>query len=49
MAGVRRHRLLFSWGSLLAGWRYLDYKFKSDSPVQDLTLNGPMFGVAFQW
>jgi len=39
----------FSWGSLLAGWRYLDYKFKSDSPVQDLTLNGPMFGVAFQW
>ena len=39
----------FSWGQVLAGWRYLDYKFKSDSAVQDLNLNGPMLGVAFTW
>ena len=39
----------FSWGSVLAGWRYLDYKFASDSKVQDLTFNGPMVGVAFRW
>lgn len=39
----------FSWGSILGGWRYLDYKFKSDSKVQDLTFNGPMLGVMFSW
>ena len=39
----------FSWGQVLAGWRYLDYKFKSSSPVQDLNFNGPMLGVAFSW
>ena len=39
----------FSWGSILGGWRYLDYKFKSDSQVQDLNFNGPMVGVAFSW
>lgn len=39
----------FSWGSVLAGWRYLDYKFASDSKVQDLNLNGPLVGVAFSW
>jgi len=39
----------FSWGSVLGGWRYLDYNFKSSSAVQDLTFNGPMIGVAFSW
>ena len=39
----------FSWGQVLAGWRYLDYKFKSSSPKQDLDFNGPMLGVALSW
>jgi len=39
----------YSWGSVLAGWRYLDYKFKSDSKVESLNFNGPMIGVAFNW
>jgi hypothetical protein len=39
----------FKWGSVLAGWRYIDYEFKSSSPVQTLDLNGPMIGVAFNW
>jgi hypothetical protein len=39
----------FSWGSVLAGWRYLDYDFKSSSKVQSLNFNGPMIGVAFNW
>ena len=34
---------------VLGGWRYLDYRFKSDSKVQDLNFNGPMLGVAFSW
>jgi len=39
----------FSWGSVLAGWRYLDYNFKSGSRVESLNFNGPMIGVAFNW
>jgi len=39
----------YSWGSLLAMWRYLDYDFKSSSKVQDINFNGPMVGVAFSW
>lgn len=38
-----------SWGSVLAGWRYMDYQFKSGSAVESLNLNGPMVGVAFNW
>lgn len=39
----------FSWGSVLAGWRYLDYEFKSSSQIKSLDANGPMIGVAFSW
>ena len=39
----------FSWGSVLGGWRYLDYKFKSNSNIESLNFNGPMIGVAFNW
>jgi hypothetical protein len=39
----------YKWGDLLAMWRYIDYKFDSDSPVNDITFNGPMFGVRFHW
>ena len=38
-----------SWGELFATWRYLDYKFKSSSNLEDLTVNGPVFGAAFRW
>jgi len=39
----------YSWGDVIATWRYLDYNFKSKSKVQDLTMNGPLLGVAFHW
>jgi hypothetical protein len=39
----------FHWGEVIALWRYIDYKFKSDQQLQDLTMNGPMFGVRFSW
>jgi len=38
-----------SWGSVLAGWRYLDYNFKSSSAIESVNFNGPMIGVAFNW
>ncbi len=38
----------FDWGSMFATWRYLDYDFKS-GPVESISFNGPVFGVAFQW
>ena len=39
----------FKWGQVIAVWRYLDYKFKSGSPVESLDFNGPAIGVAFNW
>jgi hypothetical protein len=39
----------FKWGDLIGGWRYLDYNFKSSSKVNDMSLSGPMFGVALRW
>ena len=40
----------FRWGEVIALWRYIDYKFKSDKQLEDLTMNGPMFGVpSFSW
>ena len=39
----------FHWGDVIAGWRYLDYKFKSDAKVEDLNFNGPLIGAAFRW
>ena len=39
----------FKWGEVIAVWRYMDYNFKSGSPVEKLTLNGPALGVAFHW
>jgi hypothetical protein len=38
-----------NWGSVLAGWRYIDYNFKSSSKVDSINLNGPMIGVTFNW
>ena len=39
----------FKWGDLIAGWRYLDYKFRSDAKINTMTLDGPMIGGAFHW
>ena len=39
----------FDWGSAFAMWRYLDYNFQSGKALTDITLNGPMLGVAFRW
>ena len=34
----------------IAGWRYLEYKFKGSSPVlDDLTVKGPQVGVTFKF
>jgi len=46
MAGVG---YAFPWGEVVATWRYLDYSMKSSDKLQDLTINGPLFGVAFSW
>lgn len=39
----------FRWGEVLALWRYVDYKFKSDSAVESLNLSGPMIGATLRW
>jgi len=39
----------FDWGSAFATWRYLDYRFQSGKPLEDITMNGPMLGMAFSW
>jgi hypothetical protein len=39
----------YHWGDLLATWRYLDWNGKSGKPLADLTLSGPMLGVALHW
>jgi hypothetical protein len=39
----------FEWGAVVASWRYLDYDFKSDSKVTDLSFNGPVIGVVFKF
>ena len=38
----------FSWGEVVASWRYLDWKEPGDL-VPKLTVNGPQLGVAFNW
>jgi len=39
----------FSWGEVLAVWRYLDYDFKSGKKIESINFNGPAIGVAFHW
>ena len=39
----------FDWGDVSAVWRYLDFKNKSGSTIQDLTMNGPQVSVVFRW
>jgi hypothetical protein len=39
----------YSWGSVFAMWRYLDYNFQSGKKLDDTSMSGPMVGVAFRW
>ena len=39
----------FSWGEIIAAWRYLDYNFKSGSAIKDINFNGPAIGIGFRW
>ncbi len=39
----------FGWGDVLAGYRYLDYDFKSGQKINDVNFSGPMVGVSFRW
>jgi len=39
----------FDWGAVVASWRYLDYEFKSGQALQDMSMNGVLLGVAFQF
>jgi hypothetical protein len=39
----------FGWGEVSVLYRYLDYRFKSGSKVQDINFNGPQIGATFRW
>ena len=39
----------FKWGDVLASWRYIDYKMKSGSKIEDMNFNGPAVSAVFHW
>jgi hypothetical protein len=39
----------FSWGDIVATWRYLDYRNDSGKPLQNLNMNGPQLSIVFRW
>jgi len=39
----------FDWGSVGAGWRYLNFKRDSHGVTNDLSYNGPLLGVAMKF
>ncbi len=39
----------FSWGELVAVWRYIGYDFKSGDKIERLNFSGPAIGVAFRF
>jgi len=39
----------YSWGSVFATWRYLDYNFKSGKALESINMSGPMLGASFQF
>jgi hypothetical protein len=39
----------FHWGDVIAGWRYLDYNFKSGSRLDSLDFSGALIGAGFHW
>jgi hypothetical protein len=47
--GVAGIGYTFHWGDAFATYRYLHYNFKSRENVDDLTVRGPLLGVALRW
>ena len=39
----------FSWGDVVASWRYMAYEFKSGKPIEELNFNGPQIAAVFRW
>ncbi len=39
----------YSWGEVVALYRYLDWNAQSGKPIEKLDLGGPMIGVTFRW
>lgn len=39
----------FSWGSVIASWRHIDYDFKAGQLIESLGFSGPAVGVAFRF
>jgi hypothetical protein len=39
----------YSWGELVAVWRYLDYDLGSNTPIKSLVLNGPAIGATWRF
>ena len=39
----------YSWGSLLAAWRYTGFQMKSGSAIESMNFNGPLLGATFKW
>jgi hypothetical protein len=39
----------FSWGDVIAAWRYLDYDFDGGQPLQSMTFNGVAVGASFRF
>lgn len=39
----------FTWGDVVATWRYLDYETKSGNAVESLTFSGPSISAVFRW
>jgi hypothetical protein len=39
----------FGWGDVVLGYRHLAYDFRSDRPISDLKLSGPLLGVGFKF
>lgn len=39
----------FSWGEMVAVWRYLDYDIPTDRRIADMNFSGPAVGVVFRW
>ena len=39
----------YQWGDIRASWRYLNWNGKAGDPVADLTMSGPLLGIAWRW
>lgn len=39
----------FSWGEVVAAWRYLDYDMKSGKKIESMSFNGPAIAAVFHW